>query len=119
MTEYLTGTVPLEDVWDTLNEAHQLELVNAVVQVLGKLQKLDLSKVGQSLARYAIQFDWRFFSTAPQGRNWRSRPWVLFEHQRLSRRTRRRQRSDNKGLQLAGDKERRYPPVSIRRHRQD
>ncbi|KAJ6190532.1 hypothetical protein N7519_000553 [Penicillium mononematosum] len=46
VTPYFTGTITLEDVWDTLDETNQLELVNNVILAVDKLQKLDL---GQSL----------------------------------------------------------------------
>ncbi|KAJ5243781.1 hypothetical protein N7489_003877 [Penicillium chrysogenum] len=40
VTEYLTGTVLLEDIWNTLDETNQLELVDSVVCAMDKLQKL-------------------------------------------------------------------------------
>ncbi|KAJ5275610.1 hypothetical protein N7505_004155 [Penicillium chrysogenum] len=40
VTEYLTATVLLEDIWNTLDETNQLELVNSVVCAMDKLQKL-------------------------------------------------------------------------------
>lgn len=38
VTEYLTRTVPLETVWDTLDEIQQLELVSSAVLAVEKLQ---------------------------------------------------------------------------------
>ncbi|KAH8746602.1 hypothetical protein F5883DRAFT_700357 [Diaporthe sp. PMI_573] len=49
ISPYCTGTVSLEDVWDTLDKTHQLELVDLVVHAMEKLQKLDVSNVYQSL----------------------------------------------------------------------
>ncbi|OQD77293.1 hypothetical protein PENDEC_c003G03631 [Penicillium decumbens] len=40
VTDYLTGTVPLEDTWNTLDETNQLELVDSVVRAVDELQKL-------------------------------------------------------------------------------
>lgn len=48
VTAYLPGTI-LEDVWDTLDQSHQIELVDSAVRIVEKLQKLDLSSLGQSL----------------------------------------------------------------------
>ncbi|KAK3324799.1 hypothetical protein B0T19DRAFT_429466 [Cercophora scortea] len=41
VTAYCTGTITLEDVWDTLGQPHQLESVDSVVHAMEKLQKLD------------------------------------------------------------------------------
>lgn len=49
VTAYLMGTTPLEDIWDDLDQAHQLKLVNSVIPAVDKLQKLDLGNLGQSL----------------------------------------------------------------------
>lgn len=49
VTAYLPGT-PLEDVWDTLSQSHQIELVDSTVRIVEKLQKLDFNRLGQSLA---------------------------------------------------------------------
>jgi hypothetical protein len=50
VTEYLTGTVPLEDIWNTLDETNQLELVDSVVRAVDKLQKLgDVKSVCEHL----------------------------------------------------------------------
>jgi hypothetical protein len=50
VTTYFTGTTPLDDVWDTLDQTYQLELVDSVILAMNKLQKLDLSNLSQSLA---------------------------------------------------------------------
>lgn len=50
VTAHITGTSPLDDVWDTLDQTHQLELVDSVILAVDKLQKLDLSNLSQSLA---------------------------------------------------------------------
>ncbi|KAJ5405177.1 hypothetical protein N7465_006461 [Penicillium sp. CMV-2018d] len=50
VTEYLTGTVLLEDIWNTLDETNQLELVDSVVCAVDKLQKLgDIKNVYEHL----------------------------------------------------------------------
>lgn len=50
VTEYLTGTVLLEDIWNTLEETNQLELVDSVVCAVDKLQKLgDIKNVYKHL----------------------------------------------------------------------
>ncbi len=50
VTEYLTGTVLLEDIWNTLDETNQLELVDSVVCAVDKLQKLgDIENVYEHL----------------------------------------------------------------------
>lgn len=41
VTAYCMGTVTLEDIWDTISPAHQLELVDSVVRAVEKLQRLD------------------------------------------------------------------------------
>ncbi|KAI1122517.1 hypothetical protein F5Y10DRAFT_72554 [Nemania abortiva] len=46
---YYLGTSPLDDVWDTLDETHQFELMASISHAVEKLQKLDLSSVDQSL----------------------------------------------------------------------
>ncbi|KAJ5930856.1 hypothetical protein N7466_006349 [Penicillium verhagenii] len=40
VTEYLTGTILLEDIWNTLNETDQLELVESIISAVNKLHKL-------------------------------------------------------------------------------
>ncbi|KAJ5950051.1 hypothetical protein N7454_001635 [Penicillium verhagenii] len=40
VTEYLTGTILLEDIWNALNETDQLELVESIISAVNKLQKL-------------------------------------------------------------------------------
>ncbi|KAJ5351933.1 hypothetical protein N7452_000907 [Penicillium brevicompactum] len=50
VTEYLTGTILLEDIWNTLDETNQLELVDSVVCAVDKLQKLgDIKNVYEHL----------------------------------------------------------------------
>lgn len=50
VTEYLTGTIPLEDIWNTLDETNQLELVDPVVRAVDELQKLgDVKNVCEHL----------------------------------------------------------------------
>lgn len=49
MSAYCSGTIPLEDVWKTLDKAHQLELVDSVVHAMEELQPLDVSSICQSL----------------------------------------------------------------------
>lgn len=51
VTAYLTGTIPLDDAWDTLDQTHQLELIDSVILATERLQKLDLNNFSQSLAR--------------------------------------------------------------------
>jgi len=43
--EFSTDTIPLEDVWETLDSGHKAELVNEVVKSMEKLQKVDPSIV--------------------------------------------------------------------------
>ncbi|KAK8121499.1 hypothetical protein PG999_005619 [Apiospora kogelbergensis] len=50
VTPYLSDTILLEDVWDTLDKANQEELMDSVVHAVEKLQELDLSKVKPGLA---------------------------------------------------------------------
>jgi hypothetical protein len=50
ISAYYTATISLEDVWDTLDETNQLELVDSVVHAVEKLQKLDVRDVYQSLS---------------------------------------------------------------------
>ncbi|KAJ5819333.1 hypothetical protein N7474_004924 [Penicillium riverlandense] len=50
VTPYFTGTISLEDVWNTLDQTHQLEVVDSVILAVDKLQKLDLGNLSQSLA---------------------------------------------------------------------
>jgi hypothetical protein len=49
VSEYCTGTVPLEDVWNTLDKTNQLDLVDFVAQRMQKLQKLNISDIRQYL----------------------------------------------------------------------
>ncbi|KAJ6183722.1 hypothetical protein N7519_005023 [Penicillium mononematosum] len=50
VTEYLTGTVLLENIWNTLDETNQLELVDSVVCAVDRLQKLgDIKNVYEHL----------------------------------------------------------------------
>lgn len=49
VSPYYTGTTSLEDVWDTLDDTNQLELVNSVVYGIEKLQKLDISNIYRGL----------------------------------------------------------------------
>ncbi|CAG7938994.1 unnamed protein product [Penicillium salamii] len=44
VTPYITDTTTLEDVWDTLDETNQRELVKTVILAVEKLQKLDLTE---------------------------------------------------------------------------
>ncbi|KAH8753034.1 hypothetical protein F5883DRAFT_470909, partial [Diaporthe sp. PMI_573] len=41
VTPFCMGTIPLEDIWDTISPAHQLEAVDSVVRAVEKLQALD------------------------------------------------------------------------------
>lgn len=44
VTPYITDATTLEDVWDTLNETNQLELMKTVIFAVEKLHKLDLAQ---------------------------------------------------------------------------
>lgn len=49
VTPYLSDTILLEDIWDTLDKSNQEELMDSVVHAVEKLQELDLSKVEPGL----------------------------------------------------------------------
>ncbi|KAL2887653.1 Protein kinase-like domain [Ceratocystis lukuohia] len=49
VSAYCEGTIPLENVWDTLDKTHQLELVDSVVRAMEKLQQVDVHSISPSL----------------------------------------------------------------------
>ncbi|KAK1659812.1 hypothetical protein BDP55DRAFT_697419 [Colletotrichum godetiae] len=45
VSEYCTGTVPLEEIWNTLDQSNQMRLIDLVVCAMEKLHEIDSSNI--------------------------------------------------------------------------
>lgn len=77
VTAYFTGTIPLDDVWGTLDQAHQLEVVDSVILAVDMLQKLDLGQHKPDSSRMPLYLNRRCLSEACQDCDRWSGVWIF------------------------------------------